>query len=417
MEELKDIDLVYFAVKDVENKICADCGNSLPTFCSINHGILICKICAPIHLKLGFNVSYIRAISDEWDPYLMGYMNRGGNNRFKRFCHKYKLFGIPIEEKYIKRCMEYYRLLIKSEVLAEEPPEEIKKEFALQKCDLSIIYFPEFENYSIYKGENPSQNNQGYGIGKKIYNGGLGTYKVLKNTGGFIYSTTKPVVSFLGGATLKGLSYAYHYMTDNKNNTPKSEENNNNNDDKKVSDYNFENVKNMSDAFGDFDGIQYNNNKNNNNNINNNVNMNNNNNINMNNNFNNNYNNVVNNDFYDTENNNNNNIFTFNNQNQDIINNEPKQNIMTNSNLDNNIPNYPIFDAQENIIQGNYNYGNFIKPDITTNECIQMEENNNFTGDYGFNIAKEEPIEQINEYGNTDKEKARKDANNYLLKH
>ena len=409
MEELKDIDLAYFAVKDVENKLCADCGNSLPTFCSINHGILICKICAPLHLKLGFNISYIRSISDEWDQYLMGYMNRGGNNRFKRFCYKYKLFGIPIEEKYIKRSMEYYRLLIRSEVLAEEPPEEIKKEFADQKCDLSIVYFPEFENYSIYKGEIPGKENSN-GIGKKIYNGGVGTFNVLKNTGGFIYSTTKPVVSFLGGATMKGLSYAYHYMTDNKYNTPKCEEKNNNDDNKKINDNNnFENVKNMSDVFGDFEGIQYNNNKNNNN-------INNNNNVNMNNNLNNNYNNIINNDFYDAENNNNN-IFTFNNQNQDIINNETKQNIMTNSNLDNNIPNYPIFDAQENIIQGNYNYGNFIKPDITTNECIQMEENNNFTGDYGFNIAKEEPIEQINEYGNTDKEKARKDANSYLLKH
>ena len=408
MEELKDIDLAYFAVKDVENKLCADCGNSLPTFCSINHGILICKICAPLHLKLGFNISYIRSISDEWDQYLMGYMNRGGNNRFKRFCYKYKLFGIPIEEKYIKRSMEYYRLLIRSEVLAEEPPEEIKKEFADQKCDLSIVYFPEFENYSIYKGEIPGKENSN-GIGKKIYNGGVGTFNVLKNTGGFIYSTTKPVVSFLGGATMKGLSYAYHYMTDNKYNTPKCEEKNNNDDNKKINDNkNFENVKNMSDVFGDFEGIQYNNNKNNNN-------INNNNNVNMNNNLNNNYNNIINNDFYNAENNNNN-IFTFNNQNQDIINNEPKQNIMTNSNLDNNIPNYPIF-TQENIIQGNYNYGNYIQPDITTNECIQMEENNNFTGDCGLNIAKEEPIEQINEYGNTDKEKARKDANSYLLKH
>ncbi len=415
-------ELVYFAEKDAENKLCADCGNSLPSFCSINHGILICKICAPLHLKLGYNISYIRSISDEWDQYLMGFMNRGGNNRFKRFCYKYKLFGIPIEEKYTKRCMEYYRLLIKSEVLAEEPPEEIKKEFADQKCDLSIIYFPEFENYSIYKGENPSENNEGNGIGKKIYNGGVGTFNVLKNTGGFIYSATKPVVSFLGSATFKGLSYAYHYMTDNKNNTPNSEDNKNKSDDKIELKDNFENVKNMSDVFGDFEGIQYNNNNNNknnniNNNINNNMNMNNNinNNVNMNNNFNNNNNNNINDDFYNADNNNN--IYTFNNQNQDIINNEPKQNIMTNSNLDNNIPNYPIFDAQENIIQGNYNYGNFIKPDITTNECIQMEENNNFTGDYGFNIAKEEPIEQINEYGNTDKEKARKDANNYLLKH
>ena len=404
MEELENIDLVYFATKDTENKLCADCGNSLPDFVSINHGILICQKCASTHLKLGYNISYVRSVSDRWDPYLIAYMNRGGNNRFLRFCFKYKLNGIPIEQKYIKRSMEYYRLLLRSEVLAEEPPEIIGNQFANDNCDLDIIYFPEFKEYSIYKGEVPNVENgiSTVDIGKKLYEGGCTTFNAIKTTGGFIYSTTKPVVSFLGNVAWKGLNKAYNYMTDKGNDQNNPNNSNNKNNQGFVIQNNINNSV-LNDDFGDFSQNNNSNNIYSFNNQNQIKDMDNSNYI-INNNNNNINGNINNNDFNTYDN-------FINNSNDN------KQKISNNSNMDNSIPNYPIFDAQENIVQGNYNYGNFIKPDIATNECIQMGENNNFQGEIGFNIAKEETFEQEIEYGNSNKEKAREDANAYLLKH
>lgn len=65
---------------------------------------------------------------------------------------------------------------MKSKVLAEEPPEEIPLEQQYTFMDSSICYYPEFEDYQIYKGEvNPEKQKSklitvfqlvGHGIAK-----------------------------------------------------------------------------------------------------------------------------------------------------------------------------------------------------------------------------------------------------------
>ena len=139
-------DLQYFVKRDSENKICFDCGGPFPTYVSINNGIFICSNCAKNHEKLGYNISFIHQICFPWDPYLLSYALRGGNSRFKRLCLQYEVpcqsFNENDEEKlnkYIIRLGEYVRLLLKSEILAEEPPKPLYQEVAKQACNLNVI--------------------------------------------------------------------------------------------------------------------------------------------------------------------------------------------------------------------------------------------------------------------------------------
>ena len=115
----------YLYEKDNENKLCVHCKNSMPKFVSINNSILICSQCYLKHLSLGYNISYVRSIKDPWDPYLLSYLERGGNSRFIKLIKKYNLENLPIQILFNTRIIEYYRLLIKSEVLADEPPDQI----------------------------------------------------------------------------------------------------------------------------------------------------------------------------------------------------------------------------------------------------------------------------------------------------
>ena len=107
----------YLFDKDYENKICVECKGPMPTFVSINNAIIICGACAEKHKKLGFNISYIREIKDKWDPYLLSFLERGGNSRYIRFSKKYELDDLPIEQKYNTKILEYYRLLVRKIIL------------------------------------------------------------------------------------------------------------------------------------------------------------------------------------------------------------------------------------------------------------------------------------------------------------
>ena len=75
--------------KDYENKVCLECKCPMPSYVSINNAILLCDRCAERHMKLGYNVSYIRHITLPWDPYLFAYLERGGNSRLIRLSNKY----------------------------------------------------------------------------------------------------------------------------------------------------------------------------------------------------------------------------------------------------------------------------------------------------------------------------------------
>ena len=98
--------------KDYENKVCVECKNPMPSFVSINNAVTLCDQCANIHMKLGYNVSYVRHLVSEWDAYLLAFLERGGNSRYIRLTKKYDLDDLPIEQKLNTRILEYHRLLV-----------------------------------------------------------------------------------------------------------------------------------------------------------------------------------------------------------------------------------------------------------------------------------------------------------------
>ena len=119
-------------------------------------------------------------------------------------------------------------LLIKSEVLANEPPDEIESKFILNQIDNSIIYFPEFEDYHIFEGKIiPKVNTTTYLItlfryigsgylNKKINDndiygktlkGTLTLLKGIKEGGKIMYKTSKPIFKYLSIKTIQGIDY------------------------------------------------------------------------------------------------------------------------------------------------------------------------------------------------------------------
>ena len=91
---------------------CVDCYSKYPMFISINNAVLLCVSCAKKHLQYGYNVSYIRSINDKYDMYLLNYIQRGGNERYLRYCEDSGLNTLNSEERYNTYGMEYYRVLV-----------------------------------------------------------------------------------------------------------------------------------------------------------------------------------------------------------------------------------------------------------------------------------------------------------------
>lgn len=230
MEEENNPDIAYIYSLDYENKICLDCQGAFPRWLSINNAIIICKNCAERHSKLGFNISYVREISDNWDPYLLSFIHRGGNGRFIRFSNDYKLSQLPIEEKYRTKAGEYYRKLILSEVIADMPPDVILQNTALEECD-NTIHFPEFDNYQLFKGEKLSYKSgsvthafsesfktagqyiNNTDIKEKIIDGSSKAFTVMKDVSGVVYDYSKPVVSYLKTKAVQGAGYFINQLT------------------------------------------------------------------------------------------------------------------------------------------------------------------------------------------------------------
>ena len=436
-------DLQYFVNLDSENKICFDCGGPFPTYVSINNGAFICSNCAKNHSRLGYNISFIHQINSPWDPYLLSYAQRGGNSRFKRLCNQYQ---VPCESynenddqklnKYLIRLGEYHRLLLRSEILADEPPKPLYLEVAKNKCDLNIIYFPEFESYRLYKGEIVVPGKK-YNIGGKIWNGTKTTAGIVGTAGGMVYKVGKPVVCFLGKSAFNGLKFIgksiynhYHQENGNSNNIINGDkimnDNDNGNNNFALVDYSDEDLKEIKtlniDNFTDSgNNININNNINYNNNIQNNFNFNNNE-------MNYNYSNGINNNKYNTytinENQGNNNII-----NNNIINNNQYENIINHNNIISN-DNYLINNNEQN----NFNLYNKKQSNDSLKNTISLNNNNNYSLD-GFEILPNNNQEKDNnsnssnslfdnnlyagmnvEFENTDQKKARQDANNFLLK-
>ena len=446
---ISKINIQEFYQKQIANQNCADCNLPMPKFVSINNGIFICSNCAKIHQNLGYNISFIRSVeNDFFDPYLTSFLEFGGNMNFLLNLSHFNIdVKTPIEIKYKTRACEYYRRLLKTKVECDDPPKEPNLENGKNECD-NIEYFPEFKNYELFKGEIDDGNSNDGNESK------FGFKSIVKGSVGLMFSGVK----YLGGLTMNGIGKSYNYFKNRRNNSNvyggggnngygngdvmgdfedfhetkngvvknNNSYGNNNNNFSYNQNYNNNNFSYNQNYINNNNNFSYNQNYINNNNNNYNYNFNNNNNINNNNINNNNNNNkystnhIYNNNIYSLNNEDNNNIYNnypLNNNNNNIFTINNKNPIINNNNNNNN--KYPLYDSNNFKDSNNNNNNNndnniYIKnqPFIVTNESVQICEEDPINENM---ITSEEKFNPTCEYENTNKEKARKDANNFLL--
>ena len=104
------------------NNKCIDCNAENPTFASTNNAVFLCENCANIHKRLGTNISIIKSLNnDVFTPEEISILKIGGNKRFNDFVKEY---GIKEEQnkefKYHLKLVEYYRLLLLTEINKEK---------------------------------------------------------------------------------------------------------------------------------------------------------------------------------------------------------------------------------------------------------------------------------------------------------
>jgi hypothetical protein len=113
MEELSEIFAIYKS--EEENQSCVDCNEPNPFYASINNGVFLCGTCAANHVNYGYHISFIKHLEkSEWDEYLLSFMRRGGNKRFKTFLSEYEIIeNADNYYKYRTRAAENYRATVR----------------------------------------------------------------------------------------------------------------------------------------------------------------------------------------------------------------------------------------------------------------------------------------------------------------
>ena len=150
--------------------------------------------------------------------------------------------------------------------MADSPPIEIPYECAKDQIYNQVLYFPEFQNYQIYKGNlEPEKNTSaldafryvGNGMGSmanylgqkymeydmntKLVNGGAATLKGLATVGKFLYKITKPVVKYASIRAIQGVGYLCKVAEEQMNDI---DENENEEDEKETPEKDTKNKKN-----------------------------------------------------------------------------------------------------------------------------------------------------------------------------
>ncbi len=130
------------------------------------------------------------------------------------------------------------------------PPLEIPYECAKDQIINPVIYFPEFANYQIYKGNLRPERKQpgvldavkyvGNGVGSmanyvgqkyqeydmntKLINGGVATLKGVATVGKYLYHFTKPVVKYTSKKAVQGIGYLCKLAEEKMNESDENKE-------------------------------------------------------------------------------------------------------------------------------------------------------------------------------------------------
>jgi hypothetical protein len=162
------------------NNYCNDCNKINPRWSSILNGIFLCAKCARFHQKFDKKVSIIKSLeADLWTKEELNFIKLGGNKRFNSLLHEYNIIlnynknKENVEYKYYTNVAQYYRNLLKSEVLNENFSEKKPSlEEGIKRIDNNEIKnnnindinninncYSENENNNVINNKNENNNN------------------------------------------------------------------------------------------------------------------------------------------------------------------------------------------------------------------------------------------------------------------
>lgn len=91
-----------------ENKVCFDCSNKNPSWCSVTHAIFLCMECCGRHRGYGVHISFMKSAElDTWKPEEGYRMQFGGNGKAREY---FKQHGIlDAKNKYTTTAAQMYK--------------------------------------------------------------------------------------------------------------------------------------------------------------------------------------------------------------------------------------------------------------------------------------------------------------------
>ena len=91
------------------NAFCVDCQKNRSTHANVSHGTFICEMCANYHYSNApMGASYIKTLTEVWDPYQLRAVQIGGNKALYEFLRDYGRERDEIEKKYKSDPARFY---------------------------------------------------------------------------------------------------------------------------------------------------------------------------------------------------------------------------------------------------------------------------------------------------------------------
>jgi len=113
-----------FIMKEPSNRQCFDCGSQVPSYASLNNGVVVCDNCAQLHKSFGNQISFLKSlVNDTWTDEEIMYLQVSGNKGFAALMKEYSIpTNLSVDYKYSVMAADYYRKSLFCELNNKDRP-------------------------------------------------------------------------------------------------------------------------------------------------------------------------------------------------------------------------------------------------------------------------------------------------------